>query len=99
MSDESRDLREIHRELAQVVGDAVEDMIPEDTAYILVLFKFPGPECALHDEDLGGAVASNSAVMVPYALADAMKTVCDPRALIALVDAVTEAEDTKAGTC
>lgn len=99
MSDGPRELREIHRQIAQVVGDEVEGMIPEDTAYVLVIFKFPGPECGDVDEDLGGGVASNAALMVPFALANSLRSVCDPRALVALVEAVRETDEAEGGTC
>lgn len=99
MSGGEGDLKEIHRELAQIVGDAVERMIPDDLAYVLVLFKFPGPDCATGSEDLGGGVASNAALMVPFALANALRVVCDPRSLVALVEAVREPEEAGGGTC
>lgn len=91
MSGGANDLGDHHSHVAELIAREIEDMLPDGMAFVLIVSNRPTP--GVGTEDLGGGMASNSSLLAPLMLANTLAIMCQPVALVELVESCRIEDD------
>ena len=84
MSGGANDLGDHHSHVAELIAREIEEMLPDGMAFVLLVANRPTPGAGT--EELGGGMASNSSLLAPLMLANTLAIMCQPVALVELVE-------------